>query len=210
MLQVTVGIGVPVTIAANCCGVPALTVAVFGLTEIARFGSAIPFPDNGIATEAAISSVTTVSEPVTLPATVGVKRTLKLLDCPAASVKGADIPLRLKPLPLKAAWPMTRLILPVLVMVTAWVALVFRLTLENERLEGTTFNTEVGVASVASAESETTVGVGSASMTSERVPFEVPTTLAVNRTLKLADLLAAMASGRTKPGVVKPEPVRLA
>ena len=97
-----------------------------------------------------------------------------------------------------------------LVTVTACVLLVFALTLENETLGGVSVRTGGTVLMFASPESETTAGVGDASLTKLMLPVAAPTTLGVKRTLKLAVWLAAMASGRTSPGVVKAEPVNFA
>lgn len=51
-----------------------------------------------------------------------------------------------------------------------------------------------------------TAGVGDASLSRLILPVAAPETLGVNRTLKLAVWFAATANGRTRPGVVNPEP----
>src|SRR5215472_19105327 len=59
-----------------------------------------------------------VTEPVALPAAVGVKVTLKVALWPAVSVRGAVMPLMVKPAPLIATWEMVTLEPPVLVTVS--------------------------------------------------------------------------------------------
>lgn len=161
--------------------------AVFGLTEIATEGSATALPDIAMTVEAGVAFATMVRVPVTLPAAVGEKRTVKLLLWLGASVNGMDIPLRLKPLPVTEAWLMTRVVLLVLVTVTACVLLLFRFTFGNESLEGLTLSTGDSVATVPSPASETTAGVGLAVLISEILPVALPAALGVKRTLKLAE-----------------------
>jgi hypothetical protein len=98
----------------------------------------------------------------------------------------------------------------VLVTVTACVWLVLAVTFENERLEGASVRTGGAVAAFASPESETTAGVGDASLSREILPVAAPAVFGVKRTLKLAVWLAAMASGRRRPGVAKAAPVTFA
>jgi hypothetical protein len=59
-----------------------------------------------------------VTLPLAAPVVVGVNVTLKLMLCPAVSVTGAVIPLRLNPLPLIAACEIVTLGPPVFVMVS--------------------------------------------------------------------------------------------
>jgi len=62
--------------------------------------AAAPVPDSGIVNVGFDAFEVMVTLPVTLPADVGVKATLKLALWPAVSVTGAVIPLRLNPVPL--------------------------------------------------------------------------------------------------------------
>ena len=62
--------------------------------------------------------------PVTLPAAVGAKATVKEADCPAARVRGSASPVTLKPLPVTLSLEREMLPLPLLETVTVCVALV--------------------------------------------------------------------------------------
>ena len=59
---------------------------------------AIPVPDSGIFRVGAFEVIVTF--PLTLPADAGVNATLKFVLCPAVSVTGVVMPLKLNPLPL--------------------------------------------------------------------------------------------------------------
>ena len=61
---------------------------------------ATPVPDNGMVGVGLEAFEVTVTLPLTLPADAGVNLTLKVVLCPAVSVTGAVIPLRLNPVPL--------------------------------------------------------------------------------------------------------------
>jgi len=60
----------------------------------------IPVPDKAILSVGLEAFDVIVTVPLALPADVGVKVTLKVALCPAASVRGVLIPLRLYPVPL--------------------------------------------------------------------------------------------------------------
>jgi hypothetical protein len=62
--------------------------------------SAIPVPDNGTVRVGFEAFDVTVRLPLALPADCGVKTTVKVALCPAVSVTGVVIPLRLYPVPL--------------------------------------------------------------------------------------------------------------
>ena len=64
---------------------------------------ATPVPDNEILSVGFEAFEVIVTVPLAFAADVGVNVTLKLTLCPAASVTGAVIPLRLNPVPLIAA-----------------------------------------------------------------------------------------------------------
>jgi hypothetical protein len=61
---------------------------------------AIPVPDNGMVRVGLDAFEVTVTLPLTLPADAGVNVTVKPALCPAVSVTGVVIPLRLYPVPL--------------------------------------------------------------------------------------------------------------
>ena len=61
---------------------------------------ATPVPASGIVTVGLDAFEVIVIAPLALPADVGVNVALKVALCPAASVTGAAVPLRLNPVPL--------------------------------------------------------------------------------------------------------------
>ncbi len=65
--------------------------------------------------------LTSETLPVVVPVTVGANCTLRLLDCPAESVRGKVCPVILKPAPLTAAWERVKLPVPALLKVTVCV-----------------------------------------------------------------------------------------
>jgi hypothetical protein len=79
--------------------------------------AAIPVPDRGRFSVGFDPFDVIVTLPLSLPADCGVKLTLKLMLCPAPSVNGVVIPLKLKPVPLIPTCEMVTLDPPVLVTV---------------------------------------------------------------------------------------------
>lgn len=61
--------------------------------------SAAPVPERGMARVGLEASEVMVTVPLAFPADVGANMMLKLAICPAVSVSGTVIPLRLNPLP---------------------------------------------------------------------------------------------------------------
>ena len=98
--------------------------------------SAVPVPDKGIVSEGFDPFEATVTLPLKLVADVGVKTTLKLVDCPALSVTGAVTPLNAKPVPPPDIEEIVTLELPVLVKVADKVLLLPTCTLPNPRPVG--------------------------------------------------------------------------
>jgi hypothetical protein len=62
--------------------------------------AAVPVPDSGMVSVGLDAFEVIVTLPITVPADAGVNVTVKLALCPAVSVRGAVIPLRLNPVPL--------------------------------------------------------------------------------------------------------------
>ena len=77
-----------------------------------------PVPDRGIVRVGLEAFEVIVTLPVTVTADVGANVTLKLVLCPAVSVTGAVMPLRLKPVPLIATDEMVTVDPPVFVIVS--------------------------------------------------------------------------------------------
>jgi hypothetical protein len=73
--------------------------SVVGLT-VSCPAAAVPVPDNGTLSIGFEAFEVIVMLPLALPADAGAKETVKLALCPAVSVTGAVIPLRLNPVPL--------------------------------------------------------------------------------------------------------------
>jgi hypothetical protein len=80
--------------------------------------AATPVPDSGTVSVGFVAFEVRVTVPLALPAAVGVNVTLKLALCPAVSVTGAVIPLRLNPLPLIPTCEIVTLLPPVFVTVS--------------------------------------------------------------------------------------------
>lgn len=75
--------------------------SVVGVTP-SKPAIAVPVPDSGMVMVGLDAVEVMVTLPLGLPADTGAKVTLKLALCPAVSVTGVVIPLRLKPVPLIA------------------------------------------------------------------------------------------------------------
>jgi len=65
--------------------------------------AAVPVPDSAMVRVGLEALEVRVTVPVALPPAVGANATLKVVLCPAVSVTGAVMPLRVKPVPLIAA-----------------------------------------------------------------------------------------------------------
>jgi hypothetical protein len=78
----------------------------------------------------------TVTLPLTAPADGGVNETLKLALCPAVSVTGVAIPLKVNPVPLTPTFEIVTLVPPVLVTVSDSVCFVPTCTLPKLKLVG--------------------------------------------------------------------------
>jgi hypothetical protein len=83
----------------------------------ANVAAAIPVPDNPTFSDGFDAVLVIATLPVTAPAALGLKVTLNVVLVPALSVRGVEIPLRLKPLPLAEACEIVTLELPVFVSV---------------------------------------------------------------------------------------------
>ena len=79
-----------------------------------KFTAWIPVPERGSLAGEFVALLTIETLPVTLPAAVGAKVTLKLAFCPAGKVKGRDRPLTLKPVPVTLICEIVTPALPVL------------------------------------------------------------------------------------------------
>ena len=90
-----------VTVSEIDCLLPVVTLPKLRLAGLdSRSPGTIPVPDKAIFSVGLEAFDVIVTVPLALPADVGVKVTLKVALCPAASVRGVLIPLRLYPVPL--------------------------------------------------------------------------------------------------------------
>jgi hypothetical protein len=97
---------------------------------------ATPVPDRGLVSVGLDPFDVSVTLPVALPADAGVNVTVKVALCPAVSVTGVVIPLRVKPAPLIVAEEIVTLTPPVLVTVSDRDCLFPTVTLPKLRLVG--------------------------------------------------------------------------
>ena len=92
-----------VTVSERDCLFPTVTLPKLRLAGFApKAPGARPVPDKGIVRVGFEALEVTVTLPLALPAAAGVKVTVKPALCPAVSVTGVVIPLRLNPVPLAA------------------------------------------------------------------------------------------------------------
>ncbi len=96
----------------------------------------VPVPDNGIVKVGFDAVEVIVTPPVKLAADGGANVTVKFTLCPAVSVTGVVMPLRVNPVPLIPAWEIVTLEPPVLVSVPERVGLLPTVTLPKARLVG--------------------------------------------------------------------------
>lgn len=160
-----------------------------------------PVAESAAAVGEFVALLRTERLPVTLPAVVGLKVTLKLVFCPAANVNGRAGPVKLKPVPVPAAWDSVTLKLPVFVITTGRVLLVFTVTSPKLRLLGLAESVWV----VPVPESGT---VGSdALLAIVRLPEKFPAVVGEKMALKETLCPAVRLNGRDKPLMLNPLPV---
>ena len=144
--------------------------------------------------------------PLTLPAPLGAKVTLKPVFCPADKVRGRAGPLRLKPFPVTVSWEMVTLPVPVLVRITGSVLLLPSTMLPKFVLVGLAVISRVTPV----ADRETVAGELVALLTTERLPMTLPLVAGAKVALRVAVWPAVRMSGNKRPLVLKPDPVTFA
>ena len=150
-----------------------------------------------------------VTLPLTAPAAVGVNETLKLMLCPAVSVTGVAIPLRLNPDPLAAAAEIVTLDPPVFVTVSDRVCLTPTCTLPKLRLVG--FDPSVPATTAVPVPDRGMVKVGlDAFEVMVTLPLAAPAAVGVNETLKLVLWPAVSVTGVAIPLRLNPDPLAAA
>lgn len=131
-----------------------------------------PVPERVIVAGEPVALLVIVTLPLALPATVGLKMTLKLNFCEGVRVMGVLAPLSEYPAPLTAICEIWTLALPVFVTDTVWVVLVPVFTLPKLREVVFTDSTWVAVTPV--PVSATTLGDPAALLTIEMLPLAEP------------------------------------
>jgi hypothetical protein len=144
--------------------------------------------------------------PLTLPPDVGENFAVNDVLCPAPSVKGVDIPLRLKPAPEEVACEIVRLALPEFVSVTVWDPLLPTFTDPKFTLEGLAPSCPwVPVPDRAIA-----AGEPGALLTIETLPDAAPAAVGAKVAVNDALLPALMVIGIVPPLTANPVPVAVA
>ena len=147
---------------------------------------------------------TSVSEPVTAPAVVGAKLTVKLDVPPAAIVKGVESPVSPKPVPDSAALLIVRMPDPGFETVTVCVLVTPVVTLPKL--------TEAGVTEICDCTpvplSAMLAGELVALLITDTAPLKLPLAVGANATLNEVDCPALSVTGDS-PLAVKPLPVTL-
>lgn len=141
-----------------------------------------PIPDKGMLRLGFEALDVIVKFPPADPDTVGANFTLKVVLCPAFNVKGAVIPLRLKPDPLTAACEMVTLELPEFVRVPESDCVPPTVTVPKARVAGF----DVIAPAAAPTPDNGTVALGlEAFEVMVMLPLEDPETVGANFTLKV-------------------------
>lgn len=126
-----------VTVREAVCCEPTVTLpklSVAGL--LASCPASTPVPESGIASVGFGAFEVSVTLPLAAPAVCGANVTLKVVLCPAATVAGVVIPLRVNPVPVIAACEIVTLVPPVLVTVSEAVCCEPTVTLPKSSLDG--------------------------------------------------------------------------
>jgi hypothetical protein len=163
-----------------------------------------PVPDNGIVRVGFEAFEVIVTFPLTAPADVGLNETLKLALCPAASVTGVVVPLKLKPVPLIPTCEIVTLEPPLFVTVSDRVCLFDTCTLPKLRLVGFA----PSVPAVTPVPDNGIVRVGfDAFEVIVTFPLTAPAEGGVNDTLKVALCPDVSVTGAVIPLTLNPVPL---
>jgi hypothetical protein len=141
--------------------------------------------------------------PVTLPAALGAKTALNVVDWPAAMVTGAVIPEVLKPAPATVTEEIVTVALPAFFSVTVCELLVPVVTLPNAALAGVA----ASCGCVPVPLNAIVVGEFGALLTIEMLPLTLPAAVGANLALNVVLSPAPSVSGAVIPVLLKPAPV---
>jgi hypothetical protein len=161
-----------------------------------------PEPDRGIATVDEVDA--TVTLPLAEPELVGLKATLKLVDCPAPRETGRLIPVTLKAAPVAVTAKMVTLLPPVLVRVSDRVCVLPTVTLPKLRLPSFGASTP----GVVPLPLKGMVFVGFFALDEiVTLPLVTPPVVGLKATPKLVRWPAANDIGRPIPLTLNPDPL---
>src|SRR5207244_3994959 len=143
--------------------------------------------------------------PDALLVAVGANCTLKVLDCPAATVSGKVSPLMLKPAPVTGSCAMVRLAPPEFVKVRFCTAVLPTSTLPKLTLGPTRRSSDLTPVPLRAM----VLGELGASLTSETLPDALPVAVGANCTLKVQIGRASSRGRKYSPVMVKAATVKL-
>lgn len=166
-----------------------------------------PVPASAIVLGEPLAVLLTVTEPVALPAALGLKITPKVILCPAVRVTGVPAPLSVNPAPLSVIWEMDTLVLPEFVTVTLCVDDDPVFTFPKPRFVLLNVSTCVDATPVPLM--ATTAGEFGALLTIVKLPLAVPADAGANWALMLVDCPEPRVIGSDKVPVLKPLPAAL-
>src|SRR5271156_2008625 len=183
---------------------PTLTFPKLKLDELSpsRLVAATPVPLREIVSGELGALLTSVIDPVTLPAVLGPNTALNVAALPAAIVTGAVIPVMLKPAPETVNEEIVTVALPPLVRLTDCELFVPVVTLPNAAVVGVAANwgwVPVPLKLIV-------VGEFSPLLTIEMLPLGLPADVGANCALKVVLSPAPNASGVLNPLMLKPVP----
>jgi hypothetical protein len=197
-----------VSVPDNDCVPPTVTVPKARLVGFAAIVPALaPVPDNGMERVGlgAFEVITTL--PLAGPETVGANVTVKVALCPAFKVRGAAMPLRVKPDPLTAACEIETLEPPEFVSVPDNDCVPPTVTVPKAKLDGFA---AIAPAVIAFPDNEI-VSVGFDALEDMvTLPLADPETVGANFTVKVALCPALNVTGAVMPLSVNPDPLMAA
>jgi hypothetical protein len=168
-----------------------------------RFTAWIPVPDSASLAGEFVALLVKESLPLTLPAPLGAKVTLKPAFCPADKVRGREGPLTLKPFPFTVSWEMVTLPVPVLVRITGSVLLLPSTTLPKLVLAGLAVISSV----IPVPERPTVAGELLALLATEILPVTPPAVVGAKVALKVTLWPEVSVMGSEKALMLKPTPL---
>jgi hypothetical protein len=194
-----------VTLSDRDCLFPTVTLPKLRLVGLAPSVPGVtPVPDSGMVSVGFEALDVIVRLPLALPADDGVNETLKVALCPAVSVTGVVIPLKLNPEPLIPTDEIVTVVPPVLVTVSDRDCLFPTVTLPKLRLVGLA----PSVPGVTPLPDNGTVRLGFEALdVIVRLPLALPADDGVNETLNVALCPAVSVTGVVIPVKLNPEPL---